>query len=103
MNGNLPNPRVAYQQPLHFAIPIELGGTIVSEWIEELSVPNGFLLWQQGLWVAEKSPSVFLGIPGYKCRIEDLEGDSDSEQWEIKGKIICDWKQIGELETFLSM
>ena len=38
MNGNFPNPRVAYQQPLHFAIPIELGGTIVSELTEEQSV-----------------------------------------------------------------
>ena len=33
----------------------------------------------------EKSSSVFLGILEHKHKIEDLEEDSDSKQWEEDG------------------
>ena len=61
-----PKPRVACRWSLHFHTPIKLDGHYPRMKGSE-SVPNGFLLCRQWLWVVEKSHSI-LKFPGYKSR-----------------------------------
>ena len=39
----------------------------------------------------------------YKCRTENLEGDSNNKQWEEDGETFRDWEQLGELEISLTI
>ena len=74
-----------------------------SQMNEKFSVPNGFLLYQQGLWVAEKSLSVFSVIPQCKLRTKDLEGDSDDKQLEEERRNLL-WLRIDRgTQKFLSL
>ena len=72
INGNTINPWVACRWSLHFLTPIELSEATVHVWTEVYPVHNDSHLCLKGIWVVEKSLSVFLGIPEYKRRKEDL-------------------------------
>ena len=87
MNGNTPNLQVACWWSLNFLTSIELDGASISKWTEEQLVSNDFFC-QKRLWVVKKLFSVLLKIPGFKCKTEDLEGDSDIENEEESWNLV---------------
>ena len=55
----------------------------------------------RGLWKIEESLFGILKYPGYKRKIEDLEGDSDSEQQGGRHAMPREWLTQERAQSFI--